>query len=280
MANKRPKKSLGQNFLTSKTIAEGVVSSACLVSGEVVLEIGPGKGFLTKELLKTGARVVAIEKDKELVFFLQSEFAEELKTGKLKVVEGDVREFFSFSKRNSSRLPKSGQGALEEFLSSKTYKLVANIPYYLTSHLTTSFLKLSNPPTIMVLMIQKEVAERIVSKDGKENLLSLSVKYYGEPKIERLVKAGSFFPKPKVDSAIISIKNIHIGKPKEEKNFFNFVEKGFSQKRKKLLSVLGQYYDKKILAQAWRKCSLQENIRPEGLSLKDWKSLTDFIPIE
>ncbi len=264
-----PKKKLGQNFLTSGKIAGDIVSSAGLISSDVVLEIGPGKGFLTKEILKTGAKIIAIEKDKALVSILNSLFASEIKKGSLEIISGDIREFLN----NKTRAPN-------RILLTTRYKLIANIPYYLTSYLITSFLRLSNPPTEMILMVQKEVAERIIAKDGKENLLSLSVKYYGEPKIERLVKAGSFFPKPKVDSAVLSIKNIRKENSRRSKTFFNLIEKSFNQKRKKMFSVLSQSIKKETLAKAFEKGGFSQNIRAEDLSLGQWRLLADFIPIE
>ncbi len=272
--NIKPNKFLGQNFLKSKKIAEEIIKAADLSLDDVVLEVGPGKGFLTEELIKTGAKIIAVEKDKNLAEFLKEKF-----TGvkNLEIINADILKF------------KSANWRIK-------FKIVANIPYYITSHFLRKFLESDPPaggqPSLMVLMLQKEVAERIVSK--KESLLSISVKVYGSPKIIRRVKAGNFEPKPKVDSAILKISDIsknffeelrirksvsfitdNKGNDTEtrfpdslEKNFFSVVKNGFSSKRKQLKNNL-----KLLDIGSLTKCGISEKARAEDLSPENWKCL-------
>lgn len=259
----RPKKSLGQNFLHSTAAREAIIQTARLRGnatedsppdiGQTVLEIGPGKGFLTERLLeavgKTG-KVVAVEKDDALLAFLQEKFAEAIKTSQLELIHGDILEF------NPQNLGR--------------YKLIANIPYYLTGEIIRQFLESANPPEMMVLMLQKEVAERIVAKDSRESILSISVKAFGEPKYIQTVKAGSFFPVPKVDSAILAINNI---KPlADSRAFFGIVKTGFAHKRKLLRGNLA------CSTEVLEKCKIEPQARAENLNLNQWLCLTNTLP--
>src|SRR3989338_1708781 len=248
----KPKKSLGQNFLKSEKIAEEIVSAGEVSPDDVVLEVGPGKGILTEKLLEKAKKVIAVEKDEELVEFLKEKFAENVKNGKLELVSEDI---LKFNPNSYNIQPNS-------------YKLIANIPYYITSHLLRTFLESDCQPSLMVLMVQKEVAERIVGK--KESLLSISVKAYGRPEIIRHVPAGYFSPAPKVDSAGIKISGIskNFFQDIGEKKFFETVKKGFSQKRKMLINNLKVQKDDFIV------CNIGEKARAENLSLEQWKCLT------
>jgi 16S rRNA (adenine1518-N6/adenine1519-N6)-dimethyltransferase len=161
---------------------------------DIVIEIGPGKGALTEKLLERAGKVIAIEKDCELVKFLQEKFKKEIENGKLELIEGDILKL----RITNYELRK--------------YKLIANIPYNITGAIIKKFLTEENQPEKMVLLVQKEVAERIVARDGKESILSLSVKAYGEPKYIMKVSKRFFSPEPKVDSAIIAINNISRGR--------------------------------------------------------------------
>ena len=185
----KPKKSLGQNFLTSSKAVFEIVTAGEIVKGESILEIGPGKGALTEELLKAGAKLTVIEKDRELIPYLEEKFAKEIRDKSLSIIEGDVLnlDIESVFKKNEK------------------YKLIANIPYYITGAIIERFLSIKKKPLLMVILVQKEVAERIVARDKKESILSLAVKFYGIPKLIYKVSAGSFFPKPKVDSAVLKI---------------------------------------------------------------------------
>lgn len=221
----KAKKSLGQNFLTSQSAVQAIVCAGEVKKGDTVLEIGPGKGVLTKELLKTGAIVVAVEKDDRLIIPLHEEFKKEIQAGKLILIHGDVLDLVSLEEMSPN---------LQKLLGKK-YKLVANIPYYITGEIIKRFHTVSNCPALMVLLVQKEVAERIIAKDGKESILSVAVKMYGQPKLVRVVGRGAFSPSPNVDSAVIAIEDIgHFGTPEEEKEFFGIVHAAFGHKRKVL----------------------------------------------
>ena len=305
MMNK-PKKSLGQNFLKSEKIAQEIVEAGEVCSDDIVLEVGPGKGILTEELLKKAKKVIAVEKDEQLAEFLKTKFCDSIKVSSLEVFDGDILKFD----------PKSYN------LEPNNYKLIANIPYYITSHLLRIFLESDNQPSMMVLMVQKEVAERIAGIKGgakqnfsrftlprsaagsdaspqeyflfsnslhsqennvaqnfalprpsanKESLLSISVKAYGQPKIIRKVPAGFFSPAPKVDSAVLKISNIskNFFQNISEKKFFETVKKGFSQKRKMLINNL------KADKEAFKACNIEEKARAEDVSLEQWKCLSN-----
>jgi len=247
----KPKKSLGQNFLKSEKIAQEIVEAGEVCSEDIVLEVGPGEGILTAELLKKAKKVIAVEKDEQLAEFLKIKFINEIKNGKLEIISDDILKL-DFNNK----------------LFAKSYKLIANIPYYITSHLLRTFLESDYQPSLMVLMVQKEVAERIVGT--KESILSISVKAYGEPEIIRKVPASYFSPAPKVDSAVIKISNISkiFFKDISENKFFETVKKGFSQKRKMLINNLKTNKD------VFKACNIAEKARAEDVSLDQWKCLT------
>lgn len=250
----RPKKHLGQHFLTSKPAVAKMIKAAEIIPNDLVVEIGPGKGFLTEDLLKSGCTVYAFEKDNESIEYLK----ENLSSTKLKIFDGDFLEY-----------------ELEKVLPKTEYKIVANIPYYITGMIMEKVLTSKLKPSVAVMLVQKEVAERIVARDKKESLLSIAVKVFCEPKIIDTVKAGSFFPKPKVDSAIIALNKIsgEFFKEMDEKRFFEILKTGFAHKRKKLIGNLSQLFDKEKLVEIFKKINLDENIRPENLTPNDWRKL-------
>lgn len=252
------KKSLGQHFLNSAHYLNMVADSAEILSSETVLEIGPGDGALTAVLLEKGARVVTIEKDHRLIPVLIEKFAKEIAQKKLFLIEGDVLTIYI------KTLPlKNG------------YKLVANIPYYITGALIRKFLTDEMQPTNMVLLVQKEVAQRI-ARDTKESLLSLSVKAYGEPKYIKTVPAGAFSPPPKVDSTVLSVKNIsrkNFATPQQEKKFFELLHAGFAHKRKLLARNLAPLLGKDH-SQILKNIGIPENARAEDVHLEQWLALS------
>lgn len=261
----RAKKHLGQNFLSGGQFIEKIVSSANIVNTDTVLEIGPGKGVLTKELLKYAQKVVAVEMDAELILILSEQFAEEIQNKKLEIVHGDIIDILNSPLH--SRL---------SILNSQ-FKVVANIPYYITGILLRLLLSASHQPQSITLVVQKEVAERIVSRDKKESVLSLSVKAYGEPHYIQKIPARYFNPKPKVDSAIIHISDISRGKftsKTEEELFFNIIKAGFSHKRKLLAGNLSELYDKHTVRDLFNTCTIPEKARAEDVSLEQWLCLT------
>lgn len=244
----KPKKSLGQNFLMHARIAERIVKVAGLTHDSVVFEIGPGTGILTRELLKLAGKVIAIEADSYLFEKLQSDFASEIANGRLELISGDIRTF------NIEQLPKG-------------YALVANIPYYLTGEIFKMFLSAKNQPSAMTLLVQKEVAERI-ARSKKESILSLSVKAFGTPKLEFSVPRGAFNPAPKVDSAVLTARNIsrkNFPQKENEEKFFALLHAAFAHKRK--------FVRKNLLEAGFGAGDIPEKARAEDLSLAQWRVL-------
>lgn len=247
----KAKKSLGQNFLKSELALKKIAEAGEIKPDDVILEIGPGKGVLTEKLLEKAGVVIAVEKDWELSQFLKIKFEKEIKSKSLLLIQGDVLEFqiTNYELRN--------------------YKIIANIPYNITGAILKKFLTEKNQPELMVLMVQHEVAKRIVASDKKESILSISVKAYGKPKMIMKVAARYFSPAPKVDSAVIVINNISRETFTEnridEEKFWEIVKTGFAHKRKKLGSNL-----KNVVLS--RESSLAElsDKRAEDLSTLDW----------
>jgi 16S rRNA (adenine1518-N6/adenine1519-N6)-dimethyltransferase len=259
------KKSLGQNFLTSVGAINKIIASSDYSPNLTILEVGPGRGVLTEALLKKFERVVAVEKDHELIGFLREKFSKEIESGQLRLVEGDILEL------------KPSE------LELVNYGIVANIPYYITGQFLRIWLSIDPQPKYMVLMVQKEVAKRVVASDEKESLLSMSVKLYGVPKYIETIKRGSFYPIPNVDSAILKIGNILKPETSEE-NFFTLLKAGFAHKRKLLLSNLkesGVFGDPRIVVgQPTSKfdiCHIDSKARAEDLKLEDWLCLVESI---
>jgi 16S rRNA (adenine1518-N6/adenine1519-N6)-dimethyltransferase len=263
----KAKKSLGQNFLKSKEALLMMCQAGEVKNGDTVIEIGPGKGALTEKLLERASKVIAIEKDRDLIDLLNEKFAEEAQNGKFVLINQDILDFD----------PKDYE------LSEGKYKIVANIPYNITGLIIKKFLSEVNRPSNMTLLVQKEVAERIVARDNKESILSLSVKAYGEPKYMMKVHKRFFSPSPKVDSAIISIKNIsqkYFATKDEEGRFFEIIKAGFLHKRKVLSKNLEDITkNKEKIKELFKKLNLSEKVRAEDLKFGDWivinKELTD-----
>jgi len=259
----RTKKSLGQHFLNSPQIISDIVSAGKVNPTDTILEIGPGEGVLTEKLLETGAHVISIEKDDRLIPELQKRFGKEISIKKLDLIHADVLDI----------------GITH--ITDKPYKLIANIPYYITGQIIRMFLESTAQPTSMTLLIQKEVADRIVAKDEKESLLSLSVKIYGEPKLIRFVGRGAFTPQPNVDSAVINIGEINKKRLDgvDERLFFKLIHAGFAHKRKQLLPNLSSIYKKNDILEVFKKCKIDEKIRAEDLKIGDWIMLCKNISI-
>jgi len=258
----KAKKHLGQHFLTSKAALRDIIKAANVQPEDTVLEIGPGKGVLTRALLETGARVVAVETDADMIDVLEESFAEEIALGKLTLIESDMLE-----------IPLTTDTFTEWGFTA--YKVVANIPYYITGELLRRFLTAEVQPQSMTVLVQKEVAERI-AKSKKETVLSLSVKAYGHPRYVASVPARYFSPSPKVDSAVLHISNIsrtrleHVG----EERFFKVVKAGFTSKRKKLINNLSSFGSKDELHKTLSGLGLSENVRPEDVRLEEWQKLS------
>lgn len=220
-------------------------------AGDTVLEVGPGRGILTAALLAEGANVIAVEADDTLLPGLRGRFAGEVAGGRLTLVHADIRDYLP-------EHPDRPEGP---------YAVVANIPYYLTGELMRLLLTRERQPSSMTLLVQKEVAERI-ARDPKESLLSLSVKAYGSPAYEFTVPKGAFVPSPKVDSAVLSVRNIsraHFPSLEEERRFFELIRAGFAHKRKRLA--------KNLADAGFEAPSVPEGARAEDLPLSAWLSL-------
>lgn len=257
------KKSLGQHFLNSPVVSGWMCDAAQVTTGESILEIGPGTGALTKELLARGARVLALEADERAITVLKTNYHDALASGQLTLMHADVRTLD----------PKSLTG-----LSDHSFKLVANIPYYLTGYLFRMFLESPLQPAQLVYLVQKEVAKRITanrSRGEKESLLSLAVKAYGTPLYVRTVPRGHFTPPPKVDSAIISINNISRNGFTEldEKEFFRVLHLGFGQKRKQLLGNLSAEFERETVLHCLSTLNLPATVRAEDVDIEAWLKL-------
>jgi 16S rRNA (adenine1518-N6/adenine1519-N6)-dimethyltransferase len=240
------------------------VTAADLSDQDLVLEIGPGLGSLTQALAQKAKRVVAIEKDPRLIPLLM----DNLKGfDNIEIIQGDALKIFNF------QLPILNQFSITN---SQKYRVVANLPYYAATHIIRQFLEAENPPELMVLLLQKEVAQRISARPPKMSLLAVSVQLYADVKIIGSVSKKSFWPKPKVDGAIIKLKTQSVKRKVNEKLFFEIVRAGFSQPRKQLLNNLSQGLnlsrEKVVIWLEQSKISPQR--RPADLSLSNWLALT------
>jgi len=286
----RPKKSLGQNFLIQPNIVAKIIKASKLCEVEprtVVLEVGPGRGILTRALLDAGARVIAVEKDDALYLELQQTFAKEISSGQLDLIHDDILEFLA----NPQRLDLIRQLAGEL---RSPYSVVANIPYNITGELLRVLLSGKVQPYAITILVQKEVAERIVAKDGKESILSISVKAYGTPTYIATVGRGNFYPAPNVDSAILNISDISKkffeGRPLpqplpegeggkremqvDEKFFFKLLRAGFAHKRKLLARNLESVLPKDDIPGLFERAGVAKNARAEEVSLAQWGILS------
>ena len=268
----RAKKSLGQHFLKSERALSTIIESAQIKIGDTILEIGPGTGTLTEKLLATSCQLTAVEKDDDLYELLKEKFQKEILSGQLNLIHDDILNF------QTSNL--------------QTYKLVANIPYNITGTILKKFLEADQQPEMIVLLVQKEVARRIVARKkpldsarGKESILSISIKVYGQPRFVETVKAGSFVPMPQVDSGIIVIESISKDFFKEiavyvdtecqrvAEGFFKMVRAGFQSKRKKLSSNLSVIFNKNKIRETFERLGLDEFMRAENMSVDNWQKL-------
>lgn len=261
------KKSLGQNFLHAPHVLSLMAHTIKRNDDLPVLEVGPGKGALTAELLNKGMRVIAVEKDERAIPFLSDRFQDEIDSGQLKLIYGDILELTDDD--------LIGHGLIEG-----QYKVAGNLPYYITGAFMKKFLGRNANPIAMVLLLQKEVAERIVMRDGKQSLSALGVNVFSKSaKYMETVPAKWFKPKPNVDSAVIYIDGISKEKLNQrglsEKQFFNIAKAGFAHKRKVLISNLAQIIEKDKLLNVWQKLGLPSHARPEDLDTETWIKLSE-----
>ena len=272
-------KSLGQNFLIDEEVLEKIIACSNLNDEDAVIEIGPGLGTLTEELSKRCRKVVAIEKDNKIAELLKRKMCCHMQTVETqhccvstdrcientKVINNDILQM------NISEL-------IPEYFQNRKYKLISNIPYYITSPIIKMFLESDVQPEMIVLLMQKEVAQRICAKPGKLSMIALGVQTYGDPEIIDLVKNTSFYPCPKVDSAILKIGNIKKDHSKEYyQQLFRIMKIGFSSKRKKLVNNFssGFQLDKEQSEKILLKAGIDTNVRAQELSLDDWERLIE-----
>lgn len=260
-----PRRENGQNFLINPAVVKKLIQAADLNSDDVILEIGAGLGALTAELCKNAKTVIAVEQDRNFIPVLNK-----LKQANqnLEIINEDI---FKINFVEIMSNPLIGGTFIQ-------YKIVANLPFNITSLVFRHFLENGPMPESMAVIIQKEVADRITAKPGQMSLLSVAVQLFGQPKIEKIVTKNNFYPQPEVDCAVLTLKNI-----KEPKNindvkaFFGFLHIAFAAKRKKLANNLanGLKISKETVEKGVREVNLSENTRAQELSLKEWLKMFD-----
>ena len=254
----RAKKALGQHFLIDETVLPLITAAAELTALDTVIEVGPGLGALTRELARTAGRVIAVEMDDSLSASLRQSLAP---LGNVSILNRDILQV-----NPADLLPPDS-----------SYKVAANLPYYITAPVLRHFLEATPRPATMVVMVQKEVAETIAAPPGRCTLLSVSVQFYGEPSIISRVPAAAFYPEPEVDSAILKIKP----HPRpavavtDEKDFFRLVRAGFTAPRKQLVNSLAQglQLSKDGVLPVLKRASIAPQRRAETLTLEEWAEL-------
>jgi 16S rRNA (adenine1518-N6/adenine1519-N6)-dimethyltransferase len=254
----RAKKGLGQHFLVDRSVLDKIVSAAELTPSDTVIEIGPGLGILTGELVKNAAKVIAIEVDSKLASSLQKRLS---KFSNLTVINADV-------------LQLDPRKLIDRKVN---YKVVANLPYYIAAPILRHFLEASPKPSLMVVMVQKEVAQSIVAQPGDMSILGISVQLYGKPTIVDYVPAQGFYPEPKVDSAVVRIDVYP--RPAVDvadiDGFFEIVKAAFSAPRKQIRNSLaqGMRLAPAEVTQLLKQARISPQRRPETLSLEEWANL-------
>ena len=287
----KPKQSLAQNFLTDPVHLARIVDAAELTAADMVLEVGPGLGSLTHLLAAQAGSVIAVELDNRLIDLLHKEFANqphvqiihgdilELEPGQLVGnaewgVESGKWEVGSDNPHSALRIPHS---AFPTSHFPPSYKVVANLPYYITSAVLRHLLEAEVQPTRIVVLVQKEVAERICARPGDLSLLALSVQYYAQPTLVHHVPASAFHPQPKVDSAVLRLDVLPTPAVPDipAEAFFRVARAGFSQKRKQLINTLsaGLHLSKVDASSVLEQSSIDPKRRAETLSLAEWGTL-------
>jgi len=255
--NMRPNKAFGQNFLVDRAVLMKIVEAADIEADEEVLEVGAGTGVLTRELARRARRVVAVEMERDMLTLLAKT------TGEFKNVEVIARDLLFLDP--------------VEVFGQAPYKLIANLPYYITAPTFRHFLESANPPRVLVVMVQQEVAQRIVAGPGDLSVLGVSVQFFGQPRIVARVPARAFYPAPKVDSAILRV-DVHAEPPlapTEQESFFRVVQAGFSERRKQLHNSLthGLHYKNELIRNWLASAGIDASRRAETLSIEEWLRL-------
>ncbi len=287
--NLHPRKGLGQNFLTDPFHLDKIIDAAELTLDDTVLEIGPGPGTLTRLLTEAAGHVIAVELDSGMINLLQNEFDY---YSNLSIIQADILKVSidSLLPEVSKQLPVIGEQLSDAKFESKTqilkpglvpYKVVANLPYYITSAVIRHLLEAAHKPTRLVVTVQKEVAQRIVAKPGKMSVLAISVQFYGQPELVHHIPAGAFYPPPKVDSAVVRVDTYPHPRiaVTDIDDFFRVVKAGFSQKRKQLKNSLagGLRRPTSEIVGALEQAGIVPSRRAETLSLEEWGRLVAAI---
>lgn len=280
------KKSLGQNFLSDRRYLAPILDAAELTLTDTVLEIGPGKGVLTEALAERTGCVVAVELDNRLIEPLRQRFASQ---PHVHILHADILEhaperLVAVCEETGKAGSLSSISALTIFPSPPlpfSYKVVANLPYYITSAALRHLLETEQPPSLAVLMVQWEVAQRICAEPGELSILAVSVQFYVEPRIVQRVPASAFFPRPKVDSAILQLTmRTHPAVDVDPADFFRIVRAGFGQKRKQVHNSLaaGLHLDKSTVQTWLEQANIDPSRRAETLRLEEWGALCQTQP--
>ncbi|MDJ0756773.1 MAG: 16S rRNA (adenine(1518)-N(6)/adenine(1519)-N(6))-dimethyltransferase RsmA, partial [Ardenticatenaceae bacterium] len=258
------KKSLGQNFLFDEHLLRRIAEAIEVRSSDSILEVGPGLGSLTAKLAERAGRVVAVELDDRLIPILRLELA---RYPHVELIHGDILDF----------RPEA------HFKPDESYKIIANVPYYITGAILEHLLSAPKRPSAVALTVQKDVAERIAAEPGDMSVLAVSVQFFGRPRVAFNLAAGAFWPKPKVASSVITIdctrRPERAEQVTDEKRFFRIVKTGFSQKRKQLHNNLRQILSEKEAVLAWLdRAGIDSRRRPQTLSLTEWIRLYETYP--
>ncbi len=265
-----PQKKWGQNFLTDARILESIADAAELGPADSVLEIGPGLGHLTRVLARRARRVVAVEIDRALAAKLTADFAD---TPSVKIIHGDILQWEPIELLEAGHDPASA---------TPPFKIVANLPYYITSAILRHVLETAHPPRIVVVMVQREVAQRMIAKPPLMSLLAVSVQFFAQARIVRTISAGAFYPRPKVDSAVVRLDVLDPPRQPaaETKRFFEIVHAGFGGRRKQLRNSLarGLAIDPDAAARALGRAQIDPTRRAETLTLDEWSTLQRELP--
>jgi len=269
------KKGLGQHFLINSGILKNIISAADLSPRDLVIEVGPGLGVLTRELIQNAGYVISVELDSAVIDLLQTNLSQ---YDNFSLIHSDILKIRpeEIIEREKDKFPAS--------VDTQRYKVVANLPYYITQPIIRHFCEAAVKPETMVIMVQKEVARNIIAKPGDLSILAVSVQIYGNPRIMGYVPAGNFYPPPKVDSAIlridlypqpaVSVTSID--------NFFRVVKAGFSSARKQIVNSLAQGLEvtKPEVISLLDKAGVSPQKRPEMLTLEEWAQLEKYFKRE
>ena len=263
----RAQKKFGQHFLTDPRILESIANAGDVSPEDTVLEIGPGLGHLTRVLARRARRVVAVEIDEELATRLKTEFAS---TSNVTIERGDILEYDLIELAGTNLEP------------APPFKVIANLPYYITSAILRHLLEATHKPRVIVVMVQRQVAQRLIARPPMMNLLAVSVQCFAQARIVRTVAAGAFYPRPKVDSAVVRLDVLDtpvIAAP-DTARFFDIVRAGFGEKRKQLRNSLahGLGLDPFQMESILAHIHIDPSRRAETLSLDEWAALCRALP--